>query len=253
MPRMVEGKVGVVTGAASGIGRAIALAFAAEGGSLVVADIDGEGCRATEQLIADRGGKAQAAVCDVTKGADCQAVVDQAVEIFGRLDCGFNCAGVEGPFGKSGVYDVDAWRRVIDVNLTGTWLAMRAELGPMVRQGSGAVVNIASVAGLRGSHGMPAYTASKHGVVGLTKAAALEYSDTDIRINAVCPGIVDTPMLDRMIVDRDRLRDRLIARTPKGRPGRPEEIAEAAVWLASDRPSYLTGQAIPVDGGYVAM
>jgi NAD(P)-dependent dehydrogenase (short-subunit alcohol dehydrogenase family) len=253
MTGMVEGKVGVVTGAASGIGRAVALAFAREGGSVVVADLDDEGGRTTARLIADAGGKAQSTVCDVTNSADGQAVVEQAVEAFGGLDCGFNCAGVEGPFGKTGVYEEGVWRHVIDVNLTGTWLAMRAELGPMVRQGSGAVVNIASVAGLRASHGMPAYTASKHGVVGLTKAAAMEYADTDIRVNAVCPGIVDTPMFGRMVEDRARLRDRLIARTPKGRPGRPEEIAEAAVWLASDRASYLTGHAMPVDGGYVAM
>lgn len=250
---MLEGKVGLVTGAASGIGRAVAVAFVREGGSVVVADLDEEGCRTTAQTITAMGGQAHSAVCDVTKAEDSEAAVRQAVTRFGELHCGFNCAGVEGPFGKSGEYDEDAWRYVIDVNLTGTWLAMRAELGQMVRQGSGAVVNIASVAGLRASHGMPAYTASKHGVVGLTKAAALEYATTGIRVNAVCPGIVDTPMLGRMVEDRARLRDRLLARTPCGRPARAEEIAEAAVWLASDRSSYLTGSAMPVDGGYVAM
>jgi NAD(P)-dependent dehydrogenase (short-subunit alcohol dehydrogenase family) len=250
---MLEGKVGVVTGAASGIGRAVALAFAREGGSLVVSDLDEAGCRATAETIVAMGGRAHSAACDVTKAADTEAVVQAAVAWFGELHCGFNCAGVEGPFGKSGDYDEDAWREVIDVNLNGTWLAMRAELGQMVRQGSGAIVNIASVAGLRASHGMPAYTASKHGVVGLTKAAALEYASTEIRVNAVCPGIVDTPMLGRMVEDRARLRDRLLARTPYGRPGRAGEIAEAAVWLASDRSSYLTGGAVPVDGGYVAM
>lgn len=253
MPGMLEGKVGIVTGAASGIGRAVALAFAREGGSLVVADLDEEGCRTTAETIAAMGGQAHPAACDVTKAADSEAAVQQAVAHFGELHCGFNCAGVEGPFGKSGEYDEDAWRHVIDVNLTGTWLAMRAELGQMVRRGSGAVVNIASVAGLRASHGMPAYTASKHGVIGLTKAAAMEYATTGIRVNAVCPGIVDTPMLGRMVEDRARLRDRLIARTPCGRPARAGEIADAAVWLASNRSSYMTGSAVPVDGGYVAM
>jgi NAD(P)-dependent dehydrogenase (short-subunit alcohol dehydrogenase family) len=250
---MLEGRVGVVTGAASGIGRAVAVAFAREGGAPVVADVDLAGCEATAEAIVAMGGRAHPAACDVTRSADCEAVVQEAVDRFGELHCGFNCAGIEGPFGKSGEYDEDAWRRVVDVNLTGTWLAMRAELAELVRRGSGAVVNIASVAGLRASHGMPAYTASKHGVVGLTKAAALEYADTGIRVNAVCPGIVDTPMLGRMVEDRDRLRDRLIARTPSRRPGKAEEIAEAAIWLASDRSSYMTGSAMPVDGGYVAM
>jgi NAD(P)-dependent dehydrogenase (short-subunit alcohol dehydrogenase family) len=250
---MLEGRVGVVTGAASGIGRAVAVAFAREGGAPVVADVDLAGCEATAEAIVATGGRAHPAACDVTRSADCEAVVKESVDRFGELHCGFNCAGIEGPFGKSGEYDEDAWRRVVDVNLTGTWLAMRAELAELVRRGSGAVVNIASVAGLRASHGMPAYTASKHGVVGLTKAAALEYADTGIRVNAVCPGIVDTPMLGRMVEDRDRLRDRLIARTPSRRPGKAEEIAEAAIWLASDRSSYMTGSAMPVDGGYVAM
>lgn len=253
MPGMLEGKVGAVTGAASGIGRAVAVAVAEEGGSLVIADLDEEGCRTTAQLVEDVGGRAHAAVCDVTKAADNEAVVQHAIDRFGGLHCAFNCAGVEGPFGKTGGYDEEAWRRVIDVNLTGTWLAMRAELTQMVRQGSGAVVNVASVAGLRASHGMPAYTASKHGVVGLTKSAGMEYADTGIRVNAVCPGIVDTPMLGRMTENRARLRDRLLARTPYGRPARAEEIAAAAVWLASDRSSYMTGHAMPVDGGYVAM
>jgi NAD(P)-dependent dehydrogenase (short-subunit alcohol dehydrogenase family) len=253
MPGRQVGKVGIVTGAASGVGRAVAVAFAKAGGSLVIADVDEEGCRATAQLVADLGGQAHSAVCDVTKAADNQAAVQHAVDRFGELHSAFNCAGVEGPFGKTGVYEEDAWRHVIDVNLTGTWLAMRAELDPMARQGSGAIVNIASVAGLRASHGMPAYTASKHGVVGLTKAAAMEYANTEIRINAVCPGIVDTPMLGRMIEDRARLHERLIARIPYGRPARPEEIAEAAVWLASDGASYVTGHAMPVDGGYVAL
>lgn len=253
MPGMVEGKIGVVTGAASGIGRAVAVAFAAEGGSLVVADLDLEGCRATAEAIEAMGGRAHPMRCDVTKADDNEAVARDTVARFGSLDCGFNCAGIEGPFGRSGEYDEDAWRRVIEVDLNGTWLAMRSELAAMVRQGSGAIVNVASVAGLRASHGMPAYTAAKHGVVGLTKAAAMEYAEAGIRINAVCPGIVDTPMLGRMVEDRSRLRDRLIARTPSRRPGRPEEIAEAAVWLASERASYMTGGAVPVDGGYVAM
>ncbi|MPZ62176.1 MAG: SDR family oxidoreductase [Propionibacteriales bacterium] len=253
MSGLTEGKIGVVTGAASGIGRAVALAFAREGGSLVIADLNEQGCRTTAQTIADMSGEVHPAVCDVTEAKDVHALVAQVVGLFGALDCAFNCAGVEGPFGKTGVYEEAAWRHVIDVNLTGTWLAMRAELGQMVQQERGAIVNIASVAGLRASHGMPAYTASKHGVVGLTKTAALEYANTEIRVNAVCPGIVDTPMLERITEDRSRLWDRLIARTPYGRPARAEEIAEAAVWLGSDRSSYMTGHAMPVDGGYVAM
>lgn len=253
MPGLAAGKIGLVTGAASGIGRAIAVLFSQEGGQLMVSDQDKQGCWDTAQAITDIGGVAHPATCDVTSADDVDALVAQAVDRFGALDCAFNCAGVEGPFGKTAGYEESAWRQVIDVNLTGTWLSMRAELSQMLQQGRGSVVNIASVAGLRASHGMPAYTASKHGVVGLTKVAALEYATTGIRINAVCPGIVETPMLGRMTVDRSRLRSRLMARTPYGRPGQAAEIAETAVWLGSDRPSFMTGHSMPVDGGYVTV
>ncbi|MQA84293.1 MAG: SDR family oxidoreductase [Streptosporangiales bacterium] len=252
MTGQAEEKVVVVTGAASGIGRATAVLFAGEGARVVAADLDGAGGEETVRIIGSSGGTARFAQCDVTKRGDTEKLVEQAVSWFGGLHHAFNSAGIEGKLAKTAAYSEEDWQAVIDVNLTGTWLAMRAELNHMASNGGGSVVNVASVAGLVGSHGMPAYTASKHGVVGLTKAAALEYASANVRVNAVCPGIVATPMVDRMTANRSDLRDRLVAQEPVGRPAEPEEIAQCVLWLCSDRASYVTGHAMAVDGGFVA-
>jgi len=249
---LADQKVVIVLGAASGIGRAAAALFAAEGARVVAADLNEAGGKETVGAITARGGTAQFVPCDVTSRNDTENVVQEAVRCFDGLDCAFNCAGIEGRLAKTAAYAEDDWRAVIEVNLTGTWLAMRAELNQMAASGGGAIVNVASVAGLVGSHGMPAYTASKHGVVGLTKSAALEYASAGIRVNAICPGIVATPMVDRMTDGRPGLRERLIAQEPAGRPAEPDEIAQCALWLCSDRAGYVTGHAMAVDGGFVA-
>jgi len=252
MPGHLEGKVALVTGGASGIGRATALTFAREGAQLVIADMHEEGGQQTVHLITEMGGEAIFVRTDVSKAVEVQALLSQAVATYGRLDCAHNNAGISGGrHALTAEYPEETWHQVIAVNLTGVWLCMKYEIPQMLQQGGGVIVNTASVAGLIGGRGLAAYVASKHGVVGLTKTAALEYAQQGIRVNCVCPGVIQTPMTARGLSDPER-RARIIASEPMGRVGTPEEIAQAVVWLCSDAASFVTGHTMTVDGGYVA-
>jgi NAD(P)-dependent dehydrogenase (short-subunit alcohol dehydrogenase family) len=250
MPGRLEGKIALVTGGASGIGRATALTFAREGAKLVIADMNEDGGQQTVHMITEKGGEAIFVRTDVSQAVEVQALISKAVETYGRLDCAHNNAGISGG-GRAltADYAEDRWHQVTAVNLTGVWLCMRYEIPQMLSQGSGAIVNTASVAGLIGSRGLAAYVASKHGVVGLTKTAALEYAQQSIRVNCVCPGVIQTPMTEGALSD-PALQAQITVR-PMGRVGTPEEVAEAVVWLCSDAASFVTGHAMSIDGGYV--
>jgi NAD(P)-dependent dehydrogenase (short-subunit alcohol dehydrogenase family) len=257
MPGRVEGKVALVTGGASGIGRATALTFAREGAKLIIADMNAEGGQQTVHIIKENGGEAIFVPTDVTQATAVEALISKAVETYGRLDCAHNNAGISGA-GIGGEqrtltaeYPEERWHQVIAINLTGVWLCMKYEIAQMLTQGGGAIVNTASVAGLVGLPYASAYVASKHGVVGLTKTAALEYAKQGIRVNCVCPGYIQTPMTAPGVQDPDR-KALIIASEPVGRIGNPEEVAEAVVWLCSDAASFVTGHTMTIDGGYVA-
>jgi NAD(P)-dependent dehydrogenase (short-subunit alcohol dehydrogenase family) len=242
----------LITGAASGIGRATAIAAAREGAKVLVVDAVPAG-EDTVKLIKDAGGEAAFHKCDVTRAAEVEATVAAAVKLFGRLDCAHNNAGIIGKSLHTAEDTEENFDRIIAVDLKGVWLCMKYEILQMLKQGArGAIVNTASAAGLVGSHGQPAYTAAKHGVIGLTKVAALEYARHDIRVNSVCPGVIDTAMVAEMVTGHPRLRDRLIAVEPIRRMGKPEEIGEAVVWLMSDYASFVTGASLPVDGAMTA-
>ncbi|RLC97350.1 MAG: short chain dehydrogenase [Chloroflexi bacterium] len=247
--KSLEGKVALVTGGSSGIGRAAALAFAREGAKVVIADVLVEGSRETVSMIQRSGGQAVALETDVTRAEQVEAMVKGAVAAYGRLDCAFNNAGVGGARAPTAEHTEEDWDRIIRVNLKGVWLCMKYEIPQMLEQGGGVIVNTASVAGLVGFNGTPAYVASKHGVVGLTKAAALEYAQSGIRVNAVCPGVIHTPMIDRTVSKLPHMAEVYRKMHPMGRLGEPEEIAEAVVWLSSDAASFVTGHAMAVDGG----
>jgi NAD(P)-dependent dehydrogenase (short-subunit alcohol dehydrogenase family) len=253
MPGTLNGKVALVTGGASGIGRATALSFAREGAKLVVADVNDEGGQQTVHMIAENGGEAIFVKTDVSEAVAVQALISKAVETYGRLDCAHNNAGVSSPVRASiADYPEEDWHRVIAINLTGVWLCMKYEIPQMLQQGGGTIVNTASIMGLVATGFNPAYMASKHGVVGLTKSAALAYAQSGIRVNAVCPGYIRTPMVEGSPSFNPQYEAELIARHPIGRLGTPEEIAEAVVWLCSDAASFITGHTMTVDGGYVA-
>jgi NAD(P)-dependent dehydrogenase (short-subunit alcohol dehydrogenase family) len=249
------GKVVFVTGAANGIGRATALAFAREGARVAVADAAETAAQETVAQINKTGGQAMTLTGDVTDAKAVEAMVKSAVTAYGRLDCAFNNAGIAGFQVDAGGKKTAEWSeasfdRMIAVNLKGVWLCMKYELEQMVAQGGGAIVNTASIAGLIGLPTSSAYVAAKHGVVGLTKTAALEYADDKIRVNAVCPGYIETKMTE------DTMRRRgaeLMAKVPFHRMGKPEEIAEMVLWLCTDRASYVSGAAYNVDGGYMAI
>lgn len=252
MAGLVDGKIALVTGAGSGIGRATALVFAREGAKVVVADVVVDGGEETVRLIKAAGGEAIFVKADMAKAAEVETMVQKAVATYGRLDCAHNNAGIEGATGRTADYREEDWNRVISINLTGVWLCMKYEIAQMLKQGGGAIVNTASDAGLLGVPQMPAYVASKHGVVGLTKTAALEYAKSGIRVNAVCPGVIKTPMVERITAQRAGRAERMAAAEPVGRMGKPEEIAEAVVWLCSEAASFVTGLPMPVDGGIAA-
>ena len=220
---------------------------------MVVVDVNVEGGEETVQRIKESGGEAILVHADVSSNAGTQAMVAETVERFGRLDCAFNNAGISGGRDRNltADYTQDDWDRVIGVNLTGVWLSMKAEIPQMLAQGGGAIVNTASIMGLIATPGSVAYMAAKHGVVGLTKAAALEYAKDNLRVNAVCPGYIDTPLLQPLFANEDR-KEQVVSRHPVGRLGQPEEIAEAVIWLSSDAASFVTGHSMAVDGGYVA-
>jgi NAD(P)-dependent dehydrogenase (short-subunit alcohol dehydrogenase family) len=245
----LEGKVAVVTGAAAGIGRASAQVFAREGASVVVADVDEDGGRETVELI----GADQASFIrtDVSVKADVEAMVQHAVDTYGGLDCAHNNAGIAAPMVPLAEYPDDGWDRTIAVMLTGVYHCLKAEIPRMLERGGGAIVNTASGVGLVGYPAQAAYTASKHGVLGLTKVAALDYGHQGVRVNAICPGTARTPMVDTAIQQFPEIDAQLKQLHPIGRIGEAEEIAEAAVWLCTPAASFVLGVALPVDGGYV--
>ncbi|HEY5172386.1 MAG TPA: SDR family oxidoreductase [Acidimicrobiia bacterium] len=249
----MQGKVAIVTGASAGIGHATALAFAREGAAVVVADIDGDRGEKTAVEIEGIGAEAIFARADVSSADDVAALVARTVERFGRLDFAFNNAGVEGAPAPTAECTLDNWSRTIAIDLTGVFLCMREEIPKMLLTGGGAIVNNSSVAGLVGFAGIPAYTASKHGIVGLTKTAAIEYATQGIRVNAVCPGVIQTEMITRFTHGDPDAAAQLLQTEPIGRLGRPEEIADTVVWLCSEQASFVTGQALAVDGGFVAV
>ena len=257
MAGRLDGRIALVTGGSSGIGRATALAFADEGAKVIVAARRVQQGGETVATIRESGGEAVYIKNDVSKAAEVEAMVNKIIDTYGRLDCGFTNAGIEGIPGSAVECSEENWDRTISINLKGVWLCMKYEIPKMLESKSGAIVNNASVVGLVGSAMLPAYAASKHGVVGLTKSAALGYAQLGIRVNAVCPGLVQTPMADRLfdIGTDDGLQEEIqfIEQThPIGRIGISEEVAEAVVWLCSDGASFITGQALAVDGGFVA-
>lgn len=248
-----ENKVALVTGASSGIGKATAIAFAKQGARVVLADVATEaGRQAAAEIESSLGVPALFVPCDVSKAADVEQLVRAAVDRFGRLDFAFNNAGIEGLPTATEECTEESWNRLIDINLKGVWLCMKHELPLMVRQGEGAIVNCSSIAGVVGFPMVAAYTASKHGVIGLTKAAALEHAKRKIRVNAVCPGVIATPMVDRFTEKAAERETALVSGAPMGRIGRPEEIADAVLWLCGGESSYVTGHALIVDGGWTA-
>ncbi len=248
----MTGKVALVTGASAGIGRATALAFAERGANVVIADLDVERGEMTAAEAAAHGVDAMFVRTDVALERDVDGLLAQTVDRFGRLDYAFNNAGIEGAQAPTAESTVENWDRVIRINLTGVYLCVRAEIPRILASGGGAIVNNSSVAGLVGFAGSPAYVASKHGIVGLTKTAALEYATQGVRVNAVCPGVIETEMITRFTHGERAATAAMVEMEPIGRLGVPDEIAGAVMWLCSDDASFVTGQAIAVDGGFVA-
>jgi NAD(P)-dependent dehydrogenase (short-subunit alcohol dehydrogenase family) len=247
--RAFEGKVAFVTGGANGIGRATAMAFAAAGAAVAVADRNEAGAAATAQQIMTSGGHAMALHCDVTDAGAVERAIDTTVERFGGLHAAFNNAGVEQPLAAVHEIDVEDYDRIVGVNLRSVFLCIRRQVPAILASGGGTIVNTASGAGVMGIAGQAVYCASKFGVVGMTKAAALDYAHLGVRINAVCPGIIHTPMIDRVFGDDEAGRAAVLAQEPIGRMGAPNEIADAVLWLSSDASSFVVGHALVVDGG----
>ncbi|SRR5579875_741151 len=253
MAGLLEGKCALITGAGAGIGRGAALTFARHGAKVAVVDVAPETGEETARLIRAEGGEALFIKCNVALAADVKLMVDRVVSTFGRLDCAFNNAGVETSLLKLAEDTEENFDRLVAINLKGVWLCMKDEINQMLRQGGGgAIVNTASTAGLVGTELHAIYTATKHGVIGLTKTGAIEYAKNGIRINAVCPGGTETPMLQRLIPELKQRGRIMGAMTPLARTARPEEMGEAAAWLCSDRASFVTGHSLVADGGLTA-
>ena len=252
MAGLLENKVVLVTGGGSGIGRATSLLLAKQGAKVMIADYVPESAERTVKLIKEAGGSANWIAADVSIPKQVEAMVVKTVEAYGRLDGAFNNAGIEGKMADTVEYPEEIFDRIMAINLKGVWLCMRAEIPQMLKTGGGGIVNTASGAGLVGVPMLSAYNASKHGVVGLTKTAALEYAQKNIRVNCVCPGLINTPMVARMIDSGGMNEQDSVAAEPVRRMGRPEEIGEGVVWLLSDAASFVTGHSMSIDGGYVA-
>lgn len=252
MHRSFENKVILITGAASGIGQTTAVALAKAGAKLLLADIDAEGGEATADLIRSKGETAVFVPTDVADAAQVQAMVERGVSEYGRIDGAFNNAGIEGSSARMTDIDSDTFDRIMNINVKGVWLCMKYQIPQMIAQGGGSIVNTASVAGLIGSHSLSVYGASKHAVVGLTKSAALEYVRKGVRVNAVCPGVIRTPMVERGFIDNPRFVEATVQANPMRRLGEADEVAEAVMWLLSDASSFTNGATLTVDGGFTA-
>lgn len=249
MSGLVKDKVALITGGSSGIGRGTALVFAREGAKVAIADIQVEEGHETVRMVKEAGGEALFVKCDVSVAAEVKTAIEKVVETFGRLDCGFNNAGIESAMAKTADCTEEDWDRVIEVNLKGAWLCMKYEIPQMLKQGSGAIVNTASIGGVVGLGGMSNYCASKGGIIQLTRTAALEYARSGIRINAICPGGINTPMSKRLVKQPMMSETRGNAMR---RWGKPQEVGEAVVWLCSDAASFVTGHTMAVDAGFLA-
>ena len=253
MKRDFDGKVVIVTGGGYGIGRAACLAFSRDGAKVVVADVDVKSSEDTVGLIKEAGGDATVVQTDVSQEAEVEALVQKTVKTYGNLDCAFNNVGIHKTFTSTIDFTQKDWNQMMDINLKGMWLCMKYEIRQMLKQGKGAIVNASSVAGLIAAPSNPAYPASKHGVIGLTKMAAIEFARKGIRVNCICPGPTTmTRMNEELAAIALDIIEKMNDKVPMGRTAEPREIAEAAVWLCSDKASYITGVALPVDGGLVA-
>lgn len=250
MEKQFAGKVAIVTGGSFGIGKATALSFARLGAKVAV--VDWKENPETMNAIKAMGGEAIYISCNVAEPGEVEQMVKTTVNTFGRLDYAFNNAGIEGTPAPTEQCTIENWDQTMNINLRGAWLCMKYEIPEMLKSGGGAIVNCASIAGLVGFNGVPAYVASKHGLVGLTKTAALDLAQSGIRVNALCPGVIKTDMIDRFTGGNKEAEQQLTAGEPMGRMGTPQEMADVVVWLCSDQSSFVTGQAIAADGGWVA-
>lgn len=248
---MLHNKVAIITGAASGIGREVAILFSNKDASLVLCDVDKNGVNKTAETIKNQGGKAIPVVADVSSEKEVKHLIKETIRAYGKLDIACNNAGVSGELASTADYSVKEWDRVMNINLKGQWLCMKYEIPAMLENGGGSIINVSSILGVVGFENAPAYTAAKHGLIGLTKTAALEYAAKGIRVNAIAPAFIETPMLEKAGITTDEeIKTSTVALHPIGRLGRPEEVADAVVWLASDESSFVTGHTLLVDGGY---
>lgn len=252
MAALLDDKVTLVTGAGGGIGRATAIVLARAGAKVMVSDVSTRRGEETAAMVREAGGQAEFFKADVSREAEVEALIAAAVNKWGRLDGAHNNAGISGRFAAVADDTEENWDRTLAIDLKGVWLCMKYEIRQMLKQGGGAIVNTASTAGLLGTVRMGAYSAAKHGVIGITKTAALEYARANIRVNAVCPGVIGTPPILQWFEGNENLKKSLLAQEPIGRVGKPEEIGTAVAWLFSDASSFVTGAAIPVDGGLTA-